>query len=296
MPKLDALHIVQEPRNATIGGAAIVGQMLQEATKSNINWSGRNLQVTSARVRVLYAPQDPWSCLKTPRIAHVVNEIAPRNIQHTFGSYSKQDTIVTVAEHTWQLLKPLFPHVELIENVARPWFTPGSKDPELARDKPVLVYCGQLSASKGTRTLVQAVADLNCELWLLGSGMPTRKQPNVKALGFKREAELLRYLRSADAFVFPSLSEGMPLALLEAMAIGLPCIVTDIPGNKDTCKDAALYVDTTVASLRAGIGTLLASKQLQADLSGASLEVAATRKFDVWGDRFTSLLETACKL
>jgi len=41
------------------------------------------------------------------------------------------------------------------------------------------------------------------------------------------------YLRLADAFVFPSLIEGLPVALLEAMCAGLPCIASDIPAHTE---------------------------------------------------------------
>ena len=39
--------------------------------------------------------------------------------------------------------------------------------------------------------------------------------------------------RAADIFVFPSLQEGMPVALMEAMAAGMPCVVSDIRGNRE---------------------------------------------------------------
>ena len=44
------------------------------------------------------------------------------------------------------------------------------------------------------------------------------------------------YLRSTDIFVLPSLSEGMSNAILEAMAHGVPCIATEIPGNTELVK------------------------------------------------------------
>ena len=40
-------------------------------------------------------------------------------------------------------------------------------------------------------------------------------------------------LAASDVFVFPSLQEGLPVAQMEAMAAGLPCVVSDVRGNRD---------------------------------------------------------------
>jgi glycosyltransferase involved in cell wall biosynthesis len=44
-------------------------------------------------------------------------------------------------------------------------------------------------------------------------------------------------LREADVFVLPSFTEGHPKALIEAMAIGLPCVVSDCAGNRALVRD-----------------------------------------------------------
>ncbi len=68
---------------------------------------------------------------------------------------------------------------------------------------------------------------------------------HVHLLGFRKDVYEL--CKAADIFVFPSLQEGLPMALMEAMASGLPCIARKIRGNTDLIdddKDGILYEDS----------------------------------------------------
>ncbi len=54
---------------------------------------------------------------------------------------------------------------------------------------------------------------------------------HVRILGYRQDA--LKILKCMDFYISPSLSEGLPISLLEAFAAGIPSIATEIPGNKD---------------------------------------------------------------
>jgi len=69
--------------------------------------------------------------------------------------------------------------------------------------------------------------------WLSGRGLLER----THWTGFVSPDEVLGLLQAMDLFVFPSLREGSPLALAEAMAAGLPCICADFPAAKETLDD-----------------------------------------------------------
>jgi glycosyltransferase involved in cell wall biosynthesis len=60
-----------------------------------------------------------------------------------------------------------------------------------------------------------------------------KKNPNIECVGPKMGDELLAYYAAADCFVFPSYREGFPNTVLEAGAMGLPSIVTDINGSRE---------------------------------------------------------------
>jgi glycosyltransferase involved in cell wall biosynthesis len=59
------------------------------------------------------------------------------------------------------------------------------------------------------------------------------RNPNIDAVGPKYGDDLLAYYATADCFVFPSYREGFPNTVIEAGAMGLPCIVTDINGSRE---------------------------------------------------------------
>jgi glycosyltransferase involved in cell wall biosynthesis len=58
-----------------------------------------------------------------------------------------------------------------------------------------------------------------------------RLTEHVRILGYRRDA--LKILKCMNFYISPSLSEGLPISLLEAFAAGIPSIATEIPGNKD---------------------------------------------------------------
>jgi len=59
------------------------------------------------------------------------------------------------------------------------------------------------------------------------------KPTNVLLLGLLPQKQVLEQLDRADLFLFPSHTEGCSMALMEAMARGLPCIATDVGANAD---------------------------------------------------------------
>ena len=96
-------------------------------------------------------------------------------------------------------------------------------------------------------------------------------------------ASVDRYLQAADVFVLPSLAEGMSGALLEALASGLPCVVTAIGGNVDVIEDSrnGLLVDTDdPEQLSAAIGRILEDERLASRL-GAAARALAAQKYEM---------------
>ena len=125
----------------------------------------------------------------------------------------------------------------------------------------------------------------NARLWLVGEGpfeKTLREWIDVRNLSgrvvlagvFDNVDELLT---AADLFVLPSLEEGMSLAMLEAMATGLPIVATDIPGNREIVthgEHGLLVPPTDVHSLSTAIERLLDDRRLAARLANAARDRA----------------------
>lgn len=105
-----------------------------------------------------------------------------------------------------------------------------------------LTFVGRLSTPKGIPFLLEAVRQLNVPYKLVlagasGSGEDGRHMdqlvamagPNVVHTGAIPHTELAPLLRQSKAFVLPSLFEGLPLTMLEALACGCPAIVSALP-------------------------------------------------------------------
>ena len=109
----------------------------------------------------------------------------------------------------------------------------------------VIGYMGRLVELKDLNTLLAAIRhlcdrQLKIHLVIIGDGpekadlfhMAARLgiTERVNFLGFR--ADPLPILKTFDVFVLPSLTEGIPRCIMEAMAAGIPVIVSDIPGNR----------------------------------------------------------------
>ncbi len=110
------------------------------------------------------------------------------------------------------------------------------------------VFVGRLVGDKGLNELVEAFERLNTEypetrLLLVGRQEPELdplkpetiakidNNKNIEAVG--QQSDVRPWLASSDAFVFPSYREGFPNVVIEAGAMGLPSIVTDINGSRE---------------------------------------------------------------
>ena len=175
-------------------------------------------------------------------------------------------------------------------------------------DPARVVFVGRLHEQKGVDTLLRAFARLRADrpdatiaLRLVGDG-PLRADLEALARELGVDAEFLggrddvdTLLEDADVFVLPSRAEGMSNALLEAMTLGLPAIVTNIPGNADVIRheeNGLLVEPDDPDGLAAAIGRLLDDGALRGRVGRAGREtVEAEYALDRVASRYVALYE-----
>jgi glycosyltransferase involved in cell wall biosynthesis len=157
------------------------------------------------------------------------------------------------------------------------------------------LYAGRILADKGLYELIQAFKqvqqrDHNCQLWLLGfagvanrSAIPIeiieqwRRLPGVVFHGATDRVD--NYMADVDCVVLPSYREGLPKSLLEALAMEIPVIATDVPG----CRAIVKHNETGLLVKPADVQSLSDAMEVMRTMDSdarAELGVAGRRLVD----------------
>ena len=144
-------------------------------------------------------------------------------------------------------LKRGFPSEKILVNslgVDLSLFKPSKRPPN--NSKPKIIFAGEIGIRKGIPWLLKAFKKVSkkSELYLFGEierGFEKKlKQficPGVKICGPVSMLKLAMEYRKADIFCLPSIEEGFGLVVLQAMASGLPVVVSDAVGASDVLRD-----------------------------------------------------------
>ena len=161
------------------------------------------------------------------------------------------------------------------------------KELGLSMDDIVLLSVGELSSRKNHITPIRAlvaIKDKNIKYLIAGKGnLENFLKEEIKKLGLENQVKLLGYRNDiyelnkvSDIFIFPSLQEGLPVALMEAMVSGLPIICSNIRGNKDLIlkKNKEYYVEKCdIESFKRAIKKLITNKELRKELGSYNQQV-----------------------
>jgi glycosyltransferase involved in cell wall biosynthesis len=160
------------------------------------------------------------------------------------------------------------------------WLTVGRLEPVKNHRELIQAFCEVVSEYPHARLLIAGQGSLHpvLEQQIAASGLGT----HVRLLGIRRDIPEL--LNAADAFVLPSLWEGMSNALLEAAAAALPMVATNIGGNPEIVLDGVsgfLVPPSEPASLKVAMGRLMGIPKEQRLGMGLAGRAHVVQNFDL---------------
>lgn len=210
--------------------------------------------------------------------------------------YNSADILLTNSQQIEQLLHDLYPNKtiysipNILELPTEEW-TPTQRD----RSEKRIVCVGRFAPEKGHRYLIEAINLLDCkdlpwQCTFLGDGELKSELSNlaenlnltdkISFPGFCDD--VYSVLLQADLFVLPSLHEGSPNALIEAMGLGLPCIASDVGGIKDLIengKNGILVPPKDSIALTTALNQLITDSNYSVDL-GRNARSTIQEKFN----------------
>ena len=181
-------------------------------------------------------------------------------------------------------------------------FTPLSEVPE-KEEYPVVVYAGRLKRAKRPDHAIRAFKIViekfpNAELWIIGDGsfrkhLEKMAGDGVKFLGGLSNEGRRRLLARAWVLVNPSVREGFGLNVLEANALGTPCVAYNVAGLRDSVRDGLtglLVPSGDVEALAEAIIRVLSDDGLRERLSRNALEWARSFSWDKTAEEFLKIV------
>lgn len=191
----------------------------------------------------------------------VINQVAYKNMEKLAARWT--DVLMTINPEDYEAAKTFH-----YKSGGGPVYIPGvgvdvraiqaektekslvRKELGIPDDAFVLYSIGELIPRKNHKFVIDSLEqefrnDPNLHYVTAGNGKLTEElTAHINALGLSKQIHLLgfrtdarRLMYGMDLFVFPSYQEGLPVAVMEAMAAGLPIIATDIRGNHDLIQD-----------------------------------------------------------
>jgi glycosyltransferase involved in cell wall biosynthesis len=182
--------------------------------------------------------------------------------------------------------------------------------PKYSEGKYIL-YGGRLASEKGVNLLLKAYAMLGgrmqakFKLVICGSGPLERElrdlsasfeiQDRVTFIAWLPNPEFIKKVAESAVFVLPSMYEGMPVAVMEAMASGKPIIASNVPGPKDIIthgRDGYLFERGNIVQLREFLELLIENSGLREELGREARETIEEKyTFEKIADMYLKLYE-----
>lgn len=182
---------------------------------------------------------------------------------------------------------------------------------ERADSGDYILFVGTVEPRKNLSRLVAAWQSLDAEIrgktclviagatgWLVDELIARMRLTDaIEFRGQVSDAELASLMRGATALVYPSIYEGFGLPVIEAMAMGVPVLTSNVGATREIAEGAAILVDpTSMHDIRAGLARLLKEPKLREHLASLGKERAATFSWARTARKTLAIIEQAGQL
>ena len=234
---------------------------LSNALFATIGTKARNIGYRGTQAKVKRGDFTYYLGILNPRVSHIICETEDIS-DYLSDGYVRPDRLSVI-------LKPYD-----VEWVKEACLCPKQVE-EIPEGAVTCVYIGSCKKRpfKGLTCLLQAfhqIEDKNVHLLFIGDYDQSdwelaKKGPSSGRIHFMgQQYDAVNYLPNRDIFILPSIRDASPRVVREAMACGLPCIVSDIPGARDLVvngETGILFPAGDSESLALAINYLLAHKE-----------------------------------
>jgi len=159
-------------------------------------------------------------------------------------------------------------------------------------NEKLLMFCGHNFRGKGLKFVIEALSNLSKEVKLLvvGGDNPAPYIKLASKLGVKNRIiftgtvskNIENYYQASDIFVFPTYYESFGLVVLEAMACGLPVLVSKVNGLEDIIKEGenGFFIKRDPEDIRQKVNVLIRNKDLKNQISKNARKTAEKYSWD----------------
>ncbi len=228
---------------------------------------GTNSAAVAMLARLLGGPPYSFTVHGPEEFDHPVELSLPEKIRHAaavvaVSSFGRSQLFRWIPYTEW-------PKVQVVRCGVDAAFLAAGPRPVV--DNRRLVCVGRLCEQKGQLLILEALGALgaegiDCELVLAGDGpMRAALEGRIQALGLERAVRITGWISNetvraeilgARVFLLPSFAEGLPVALMEALALGRPAISTSIAGIPELLEDGRNGWLITAGSVEALVGAI----------------------------------------
>jgi glycosyltransferase involved in cell wall biosynthesis len=324
-------HFVAPLLRRVVQGVLPPGQAVQWLHRGYAwfdRWCARQLQDTDAQAVIGYenSALETFRAAKARGLTTILDAASfHHQWQDRFYEYIEPDAVHARINRRKDEEMALADHILTVSEFARQSYIDGGVDPDRVtavilgcdltrferRDRPTaerestgpptFVFAGHVSRRKGIDLLLRSSAQIHAEhphrLHIVGGTDPSLDReayPWVEWVGRVPQAELADRFRAADALVLPSRHDSFGMVVVEAMATGLPVIVSEHVGAKEIVDDGQTGWVVPVEDVEALAARMREGIEAPRRLHAMGAEAAATAQaysWDAYHDRVARVVE-----